>query len=181
MYAIDSSQAISNAEFEGQRSLIGTVVVDLGGNAADVAVVLYNTDVHLNITFDQFDKFLPLNEAIRSLSPTAPVLRGSDLRKLFNTTFTRTPEVFLMLKKEVNSTYPVGFKVPDGKLGGVKKIAVIFEKASNIRDIADFHAVIHVANSDKFYENREKVKDALCYGKRFNDFVDPVEKNMISC
>ena len=171
MYAIDSSQAISNAEFENQRLLIGTVVVNLGGNAADVAVVLYNTDVHLNITFDQFNEFSPLNEAIRSLSPMARVSRGSDLRKLFNTTFTRTPEVFLMLKKEVNSTYPEGFKVPDGKLGGVKKIAVIFEKASNIRDIADFHAVIHVVNSDKLYENHEKVEDALCYGKRFNAFV----------
>jgi len=171
VYAIDSSQAISNAEFENQRLLIETVVVDLGGNAANVAVVLYNTDVHLNITFNQFNEFSPLNKAIRRLSPMARVSRGSDLRKLFNTTFTRTPEVFLMLKKEVNSTYPEGFKVPDGNLGGVKKIAVIFEKASNIRDIADFHAVIPVVNSDKLYENREKVEDALCYGKRFNAFV----------
>lgn len=168
MFAIESSLDISQADFNNERTLIASVVLNLEGNAADVAVVLYNTDVHLNITFDQFNEFSPLNKAISWLSRLAPVSRGSDLEKLFNTTFTKTPQVFLMLKKEVNSTYPQGFKVPDGKLGGVKKIAVIFEKASNIRDIADFHAVIHFVDSYEFYRIPviNEVTDALCYGKR---------------
>ena len=168
MFAIDSSPEISQEDFKNERTLIDSVVLNLEGSAADVAVVIYNTDVHLNITFDQFNEFSPLNKAIRRLSPLVPVSNGSDLEKLFNTTFTRTPQVFLMLKKEVKSTYPQGFEVPDGKLGGVKKIAVIFEKASNIRDIADFHAVIHFADSYEFYETPviNQVTDALCYGKR---------------
>lgn len=169
MFAIDSSLEITQADFKNEQTLIASVVLNLEGNAADVAVVLYNTDVHLNITFDQFNEFSPLNRAIDRLSPLAPVSRGSDLEKLFNTSFTRTPQVFLMLKKEVNSTYPQGFKVPDGKLGGVKKIAVIFEKASTIKDIADFHAVIHFVDSHAFSETPaiNKVTDALCYGKPF--------------
>ena len=173
MFAIDSSLEISKDDFENERILIDSVVLNLEGNAADVAVVVYNTDVHLNITFDQFNEFSPLNKAIRRLSPLAPVSNGSDLEKLFNTTFTRTPQVFLMLKKEVKSTYPQGFKVPDGKLGGVKKIAVIFEKASNIRDIADFHAVIRFVDSYEFYQTPviNQVTDALCYGKRWNDLM----------
>lgn len=173
VFAIESSLEISQADFDNERTLIDSVVLNLEGNAADVAVVLYNTDVHLNITFDQFNEFSPLNKAISWLSRLAPVSRGSDLEKLFNTTFTKTPQVFLMLKKEVNSTYPQGFKVPDGKLGGVKKIAVIFEKASNIRDIADFHAVIHFVDSYEFYRIPviNEVTDALCYGKRWNDLM----------
>ena len=174
MFAIESSQEITQADFENERTLIESVVLNLEGNAADVAVVLYNTEVHLNITFDQFNEFSPLNKAIRRLSPLAPLSRGSaDLEKLFNTTFTRTPQVFLMLKKEVTSTYPQGFKGSDGKLGGVKKSAVIFEKASNIRDIANFHAVIHFIDSYEFYKNRviNKVTDALCYGKRLNGLM----------
>ena len=173
MFAIESSQEITQADFENERTLIESVVLNLEGNAADVAVVLYNTEVHLNITFDQFNEFSPLNKAIRRLSPLPPLSRGSDLEKLFNTTFTRTPQAFLMLKKEVKSTYPQGFKVSDGKLGGVKKIAVIFEKASNIRDIANFHAVIHFIDSYKFYEHRviNKVTDALCYGKHLNGLM----------
>ena len=170
---MESSKAVSQADFEYQRTLIGSVVLNLEGNAADVAVVLYNTDVHLNITFDQFNGFSPLNTAIGSLSPLTPASSGSDLEKLFNTTFTKTPQVFLMLKKEVNSTYPEGFKVPDGKLGGVKKIAVTFEKASNIRDIADFHEVIYFVNSHQFSNNNaiNRIADALCYGKRLNDLI----------
>ena len=169
MYAIESSKAITKTDFEDQRSLVNSVVVDLGGNAADVAVVLYDTDVHVSIKFGQFQGFLALSDAISNLSSMTSVSRWSDLEKLFNTTFRRTPEVFMMLKKEVNSTYPEGFKVPDGKLGGVKKIAVTFEEASNIRDIADFHAVIHVDDSYKFNHDRQvidKVTETLCYGKR---------------
>lgn len=173
MFAIESSKAISRDDFDNQRSLIDSVVLNLEGNAADVAVVLYNTDVHVSIRFGQFKEFVPLGTAISSLSPVTPVSRGSNLEKLFNTTFMRTPEVFLMLKREVNSTYPEGFKVPDGRLGGVKKIAVIFEKPSNIRDIADFHAVIHVVDSFEFYRSSviDKVTETLCYGKRFNDLM----------
>lgn len=168
MYAIESSKAISKTDFEDQRSLINSVVVDLGGNAADVAVVLYSTNVHVSINFGQFNGFVSLGKAISNLSSMTPVSRGSNLEKLFNTTFTRPPEVFLMLKKEVNSTYPEGFKVPDGKLGGVKKIAVTFEKASNIRDIADFHAVIHVDDPYEFNLTPviDEVTETLCYGKR---------------
>lgn len=72
-----------------------------------------------------------------------------------------------MLKKEVNATYPEGFKIPTGKLGGVKKIAVTFEKASNIKDISDFHAVIHVVDSFELQDSPviSKVTNTLCYGK----------------
>ena len=172
MYAIDSSEEISETDFEDQRSLINTVVMDLGGNADDVAVVLYNTDVQVAIKFGQFNGFVPLDVAINNLSRMASVSSGSDLEKLFNTTFMRIPKVLLMLKKEVNSTYPEGFRVPDGKLGGVKKIAVIFEKASNIRDIADFHEVIHVDETYKLRKSTvpsviKRVTDELCNGKRF--------------
>ena len=148
-------------------------MLNLAGSAADVAVLLYNTDVHVNITFDQFHKFVPLSNAVSSLSRLIPVASGSDLEKLFNTTFTRTPEVFFMLKREVNSTYPEGFKVPDGKLGGVKKIAVIFDKKSNIRNIADFHNVIHVVDSFEFSQSSVSgmITEALCNGKRFNDLM----------
>ena len=173
MYAIDSSEEISKADFEDQRSLIDSVVVDLGGNADDVAVVLYNTDVQVAIKFGQFNGFAPLGDAINNLSRMTSVSRGSDLEKLFNTTFTRIPEVLLMLKKEVNSTYPEGFRVPDGQLGGVKKIAVIFEKASNIRDIADFHEVIYVDETYKLAGRSvaKRVTDELCNGKCFNDLM----------
>lgn len=166
-YAIESSQAISTTEFKNQRSLIDSVVVELAGNAADVAVVLYSTYVNVNIKFGQFNEFSPLNSAITRLSPMNTTSSGSDLEKLFNTTFTRTPEVFIMLKKEVNATYPPGFKIPNGKLGGVKKIAVTFGKASNIKDISDFRAVIHVDDTFDFFETAliNKVANTLCYGK----------------
>lgn len=167
VYAIESSQAVSTTEFKDQRSLIDSVVLELGGSAADVAVVLYSTYVNVNIKFGQFNKFVSLRSAITSLSPLNTTSSSSDLEKLFNTTFTRTPEVFLMLKKEVNATYPRGFKVPSGKLGGVKKIAVTFGKASNIRDISDFHAVIHVVDTIEFsdFPLIKKVTNTLCYGK----------------
>lgn len=167
MYAIESSQAISKSDFENQRSLIQSIVLELEGNAADVAVALYSTYANVNIKFGQFNGFVPLSDAISSLSSMNSTSSGSDLEKLFNTTFTRTPEVFLMLKKEVNATYPDGFKIPSGKLGGVKKIAVTFEKASNIKDISDFHAVIHVVDSFEFLTSQviHNVANTLCYGK----------------
>ena len=171
VYAIDSSKSMSSLDFNSQRTLIQSVVLKLEGNPADVAVVLYNTNVHVNITFDQFgDKFFPLGNAIISLPFMDPASSGSDLEKLFNTTFTKTPEVFLMLKREINATYPGGFKVPSGKqLGGVKKIAVTFGTKSNIKDISDFHAVIHVVDTVEFSKTSviEEVARTLCYGKSF--------------
>ena len=123
--------------------------------------------MHVNITFDQFDGFVPLTTAILSLQSIGPAAGGTNLEKLFNTTFTKTPEVFLMFKKEINASYPDGFKVPTGHLGGVKKIAVTFGKKSNIRDISDFNVVIHAADSVEFSDNPiiAKVTEALCYGK----------------
>ena len=167
-FAIDSSQSVTTQDFNDQVTLVSSIVTNSFPKPGDFAVLLYNTQVRVNITFDQFDGLLitDLNNAVTSLSFMDPIISGTDLQKLFNTTFSKTPEVFMMLKKETNATYPSGFKVPDGKLGGVKKIAVTFGVESNIRAIADFHTVFQYADTAYFntYSEYTKISDTLCYG-----------------
>lgn len=168
--AIDSSQSVFKQEFSDQRMLIDSVVSNFRhpAKAADFAVVLYNTQVRISITFDQFVGFRDLTDAIKSLVIMDPISSGSDLAQLFNTTFTKTPEVFLMLKKETKvAAYSPGFKVPDGRLGGVKKIAVTFGESSNIRDISNFHAVLQYADTIRFFDYPviNKITETLCYCK----------------
>ena len=164
---MDSSQSITPQDFADQRSLIDSIVVNYWkAKAGDFAVVLHSTQVHVNITFDQFDSFVNLQRAISALPFMDPISSGSDLGKLFNTTFSKTPEVFLLLKKETKATYTNGYKVPDGKLKGVKKIAVTFGAESNIKDISDFHSVLQYDDTTKFSESSviNKITETLCYG-----------------
>lgn len=168
-FAIDSSQSISLQDFQDQRTLIGSVVTNFqsGASAGDFAVVLYNTRVHVNITFGQFDSFYNLQNAINSLPFLHSNKRGSDLYQLFNTTFAPLPEVFLLVKEELNEKHAVGLRVADGKLKGVKKIAVTFGVQSNIRDISDFYAVFQYADTSKFFEFSviSKITNTICHGK----------------
>ena len=166
-FAVDSSQSISNREFNDQLTLVTGIVTNSLTNPKDVAVALYNTKVRVNITFDQFDSFSSLQNAIYGLPLLDSATDGSDLVNLFNTKFTKLPEVFMMIKKERNATYSAGFKIPDGRLGNVKKIAVTFGVKSNIVSIADFHRVFQYKKSEEFnpYSQYSKISKTLCYGR----------------
>ena len=95
------------------------------------------------------------------------------LYQLFNTTFAKIPEVFLFVKEELKEKYALGLRVADGKLKGVKKIAVTFGVQSNIRDISDFHAVFQYVDTSKFYELSviRNITDTICQGKS-HSYVD---------
>lgn len=166
-FAVDSSQAISNREFKDQLTLVTSIVTNSLTSPEDVAVALYNTQVRVNITFDQFHSFTNLRNAISGLPLLDSATDGSDLVNLFKTEFTKLPEVFMMIKKERNASYSAGFKIPDGRLGGVKKIAVTFGVKSSIVSIAGFHRVFQYKNSEDFnpYPQYNKISETLCYGR----------------
>ena len=187
-FAIDSSQSILLQDFRDQQSLIGSVVTNFqsGASAGDFAVVLYNTRVHVNITFGQFDSFYNLQNAINTLPFMHSNKKGSDLDNLFNATFVKIPEVFLLVKEELNEKYAVGLRVADGKLKGVKKIAVTFGVQSNIRDISDFHAVFQYADTSKFSEFSviTKITDTICHGKSLhscNTSKNKFQSQLVRC
>ncbi|XP_073239864.1 uncharacterized protein [Porites lutea] len=164
-FAVDSSQSISNQEFKDQLTLVTSIVTNSLTSPKDVAIALYNTQVRVNITFDRFNSFTNLRNAISDLPLLDSAKDESDLVNLFNTKFTKLPEVFMMIKKERNATYSAGFKIPDGRLGNVKKIAVTFGVKSNIGSIADFHRVFQYKKSEEFnpYSQYSKISKTLCY------------------
>lgn len=166
-FAVDSSQSISNQEFKDQLTLVTSIVTNSLTSPKDVAIALYNTQVRVNITFDRFNSFTNLRNAISDLPLLDSAKDESDLVNLFNTKFTKLPEVFMMIKKERNATYSAGFKIPDGRLGNVKKIAVTFGVKSNIGSIADFHRVFQYKKSEEFnpYSQYSKISKTLCYGR----------------
>ena len=166
-FAVDSSQSISSREFKDQLTLVASIVTNSLTSPKDVAVALYNTQVRVNITFDRFNSFTNLRNAISDLPLLDSAKDESDLVNLFNTKFTKLPEVFMMIKKERNATYSAGFKIPDGRLGRVKKIAVTFGVKSNIGSIADFHRVFQYEKSEEFnpYSQYSKISETLCYGR----------------
>lgn len=138
-----------------------------GVNAGDFAVVLYNTQVQVNITFDEFDSSSKLYTAISSLQVIPSNSGGSDLEQLFNTTFNKKPQLLLMMRKETNESYANEYKVSDGRLKGVKKIAVTFGVENNLRDISDFHEVLQYSDTSKFGQSSliNLITDTLCNGK----------------
>ena len=141
-------------------------------------MVLYNTRVHVNIAFGQFDSFYNLQNEINTLPFMHSNKKGSDLDHLFNTTFAKIPEVFLLVKEELNEKYAVGLRVADGKLKGVKKIAVTFGVQSNVRDISDFHAVLQYGDTSKFSEFSviSKITDIICHGKSLYSYNSSKDK-----
>lgn len=138
-----------------------------GVNAGDFAVALYNTQVQVNITFDKFDSSSKLYTAISSLQVIPSNSGGSDLEQLFNTTFNKKPQLLLMMRKETNESYANEYKVSDGRLKGVKKIAVTFGVENNLRDISDFHEVLQYSDTSKFEQSSliNQITDTLCNGK----------------
>lgn len=140
-----------------------------GVNAGDFAVALYNTQVQVYITFDEFDSSSKLYTAISSLQVIPSNSGGSDLEQLFNTTFNKKPQLLLMMRKETNELYANEYKVSDGRLKGVKKIAVTFGVEKNLRDISDFHEVLQYSDTSKFEQSSliNLITDTLCNGKSF--------------